>query len=85
LATFANSTYVPEGRHHPLILGQKVLITLESSCQRVLDNLYQHLQEHCPIINKGNLIAIPLKKLKVRIKIQEKLTALKTIRGSSSN
>ncbi len=49
LAAFANSTYLPEGCQHPLILGQRVLITLQSSCQRVWDNLYRHLQEVCPI------------------------------------
>jgi hypothetical protein len=35
LATFANSNYLPEGCQHPLILGQRVLITLKSNCQRV--------------------------------------------------
>jgi hypothetical protein len=37
-----------------------------------LDNLYEHFQEGCPINKeRGNLFAIPLKKLKVKIKIQE--------------
>ncbi len=56
LATFANSTFLPEGCQHPLILGQRVLIILQSNCQRVLDILYRHLQEGC-LINKesGNL------------------------------
>jgi hypothetical protein len=72
LATFANSTYLPEGCQHPLIIGQRVLLTLQSNFQRVLDNLYGHLQEGCPINNeRGNRFAIPLKKLKVKIKIQE--------------
>jgi hypothetical protein len=43
LATFANSTYLQEGCQHPLIFGQRVLITLQSNCQMVLDNLYCHL------------------------------------------
>jgi hypothetical protein len=34
---------------------------------------------------RGNLFAIPLTKVKVTIKIEEATTALKTIRGSSSN
>jgi hypothetical protein len=86
LATFANSIYLPEGCQDRLILGQRVLITLQSSCQRVLDNLYRHLQEGCPINKeRGNLFAIPPKKLKVKIKIQEELTVLKSLRGSSSH
>jgi hypothetical protein len=72
IGNFANSTYLPEGCQHPLILGQRVLITLQSNCQRVLDSLYRHLQEGCPINKeRGNLFAIPLKKLKVKINIQE--------------
>jgi hypothetical protein len=63
---------LPEGCHSPLILGQRVLITLQSSCQWVLDNLCGHFQEGCPFNKeRGNLFAIPLKKLKVKIKIQE--------------
>jgi hypothetical protein len=78
LATFANSTYLPEGCPHPLILGQRVLIILQSNCQRVLDNLYRHLQEGCPINKeRGNLFAIPWKKLKVKIKIQEATDSFK--------
>ncbi len=78
LATFANSIYLPEGYQHSLILGQRVLVTLQSSCQRALDNLYKQLQEGCPINKeKGNLLAIPLEKLKVKIKIQEASTVLK--------
>jgi hypothetical protein len=54
---------LPEGCHPPLILGQRILITLQSSCQRVLKNLYGHFQEGCPINKeRGNLFAIPLKK-----------------------
>jgi hypothetical protein len=42
------------------------LITLQSNCQRVLTNLYRFLQEGCPSDKeRGNLFAIPLKKLKV--------------------
>jgi hypothetical protein len=78
LASFANSTYFPEGCHHPLILGQRVLLTLQSNCPRVLYNLYRHLQEGCPINKeRGNLFAIPLKKIKVKIKIQEATDSLK--------
>jgi hypothetical protein len=63
LATFANSTSLPEGCHSSLILDQMVLITLQGSCQMVLDNLYGHFQEGCPINKeKGNLFAKPLKK-----------------------
>jgi hypothetical protein len=69
---------LPEGCQHPLILGKRVLITLQSSCQRVLDNLYRHLQEGCPINKEsGNLFAIPLKKLKVKINIEEETDSFK--------
>jgi hypothetical protein len=78
LATIANSTYFPEGCQHSLILSHRVLITLQSNCQRVLDNLYRHLHEGCPINKKwGNLFAIPLKKLKVKINIQEATDSFK--------
>ncbi len=80
LATFANSTYLPKGCQHPLILGHRVLITLtlQSNCQRILDKLYRHLQEGCPINKKrGNLFAIPLKKLKVKINIQKATDSFK--------
>jgi hypothetical protein len=61
------------------LLGQKELITIQSSCQRLLDNLYRHLQEGCPINKeRGNLFAIPLKKLKVKMKIQEADDSFKT-------
>jgi hypothetical protein len=81
LTNFANSIYLPEGCQHPLILGQSVLITLQSNCQRVLDNLYRHLQEGCPINKeRGNLFAIPLKKLKIKINIQEATDSLKNCR-----
>jgi hypothetical protein len=54
-----------EGCHSPLVLGQRVLITLQNSFQRVLDKLYGHFQEGCHINKeRGNLFAIPLKKLK---------------------
>ncbi len=72
LTTFANSTYLPEGCQHPLILGHRVLITLQSNCQRVLDNLYRHLKEGCSINKeRGNLFTQPLKTQKVKINIQE--------------
>jgi hypothetical protein len=81
-----DGTYLPEGCQHPLILGHRVLLTLQSNCQRVLDNLYRHLIEGFPINKEiGNLFAIPMKKLKVKKKIQKQLTALKTTRGSPSN
>jgi hypothetical protein len=76
---------LPEGCHSPLILGQRVLITLQSSCQRVLDNLYGHFQEGCPINKeRGNLFAIPLKKLKVKIKIQEATDSFKNYKSFTS-
>jgi hypothetical protein len=54
-----------------LFLGQ-ILITLQIDCQWVLDSLYRRLQELCPINKeRGNLYAIHLNKLKVKIKIQE--------------
>jgi hypothetical protein len=69
---FANSTYLPEGCQYPLILGQRVLITLWSNCQRVLDNLYRNLQEGCPIIKeRGNLFAISPKKRNLKREIKE--------------
>ncbi len=69
LTTFANSPYLPEGGQHSLILGQ-----------RVLDNLYTHLQEGCPRNKeRGKLFAIPLKKLKVKINIQEATDSLKKL------
>jgi hypothetical protein len=69
---------LPEDCHSPLILGKRVLITLQSSCQRVLDNLYGRFQEGCPINKeRGNLFAIPQKKLKVKIKIQEATDSFK--------
>jgi hypothetical protein len=43
-----------------------------------MDNLYRHLQEGCPISKeRGNLFAIPLKKLKEKIKIQEATDSFK--------
>ncbi len=57
MAAFENSTYLPEGCQHPLIIGQRVLLTLQRNCQRVLDNLYRHLQEGWPINKeRGNLL-----------------------------
>jgi hypothetical protein len=64
----------------PSNLGQRLLITLQSSFQRVLDNFYRHLQEGCPVNKeRDNLFAIPLKKLKVKIKIQEVTDSLKKL------
>jgi hypothetical protein len=52
----------------------------------ISDNLSRHLQEGYPINKEsGNLFAIPLKKLKVKIKIKKQPTVLKPIRNSSSN
>jgi hypothetical protein len=77
LTTFANSTYLPEGFQHPLILCQRVLLTLQSS-QRVLDNLYKHLQDGWPMSKERvDLFAIPLKKLKAKIEIQEATESFK--------
>jgi hypothetical protein len=51
-----------------------------------LDNLYGHFQEGCPINKeRGNLLAIPLKKLKVKKIYKKQLTVLKTTRASPSN
>jgi hypothetical protein len=76
---------LPEGCHSPLILGQRVLITLQSSCQRVLDNPNGHFQEGCPINKeRGNLFAIPLKKLKVTMKIQEATDSFKNYKRFTS-
>jgi hypothetical protein len=75
---FANCTYLPEGCQYPLILGQRVLITSRAVVKEV-DNLFRHLQEGC-LINKerDNLFAIPLKKLEVKIRIQEVTDSFKT-------
>jgi hypothetical protein len=54
--------------------------TLQSSCQRVLYYLYAHFKEVCPINKeRGNLFAKPLKKLKVKIKIEEATTVFKKL------
>jgi hypothetical protein len=74
---------------HPLpakrtfIYTQMMLRCLLLLSGTVLDNLNGHFQE-CSPINKerGNLLAIPLKKMKVKIKIQEATNSFKTIRGS---
>jgi uncharacterized membrane protein len=59
-----------EGCQYPLILCQRVFIALQSSWQRVLGNPQRYLQEGCPINKEeGNLFAIPVKNLKVKIKI----------------
>jgi hypothetical protein len=43
-----------------------------------MDILYRHLQEGCPINKeRGNLFEIPLKKLKVKIIIQEATASFK--------
>jgi hypothetical protein len=61
------------------------LVTLQSSCKRVLDNFYGHFQEGCPINKeRGNLFAIPLKKLKVKIKIQEATDSFKNYKRFTS-
>jgi hypothetical protein len=46
-----------------------------------------HLQEGCPsYTQRGNLCAIPLKKVKFKVKKQETINSnKKTIRGSSPN
>jgi hypothetical protein len=69
---------LPEGCHHPPILGQSVLISLWSSCLGVLDNLYWHLKEDFPINKeRGNLIALPLKKIKIKVNIQDATDSFK--------
>jgi hypothetical protein len=76
---------LPEGCHSPLILGQRALITLQNSCQRAMDNLYGHFQEGFPINKeRDNLFAIPLKKLKVKIKIQEATDSFKNYKRFTS-
>jgi uncharacterized FlgJ-related protein len=51
----------------------------------VLDNLYGHFQEGCAINKeRGNLFAIPLKKLKVIIKIQEATDSFKNYKRFTS-
>jgi hypothetical protein len=86
LATFANSTYMPKGCQYPLILCQRVLIALHNSCQRVMDNLYRHFQDSCPINKeRGNLFPIPLKKLTDEIKIQGATDSFKTSERFISN
>ncbi len=65
--------------------SEQVLITLQSNCQMVLDNLYRHLQEGYPANKeRGNLFAIPLKKLKVKINIQEATDSFKNFKNSSN-
>jgi hypothetical protein len=72
---------MPEGYQYSLIPGQGVLVPLLSSCQRILDSLYRHLQEGCPSNQeRGNLFAIPQRKQKVKIKIQEATVYFKTYR-----
>jgi hypothetical protein len=72
LTIFANSTDLPEGSQYPLILCQRVLISLLNIFQRVLDNLYKPLQDGYPVNKeRSKLFAIPMTKLKVKIKIQE--------------
>jgi hypothetical protein len=76
---------LPEGCHSSLILGQRILITLQSSCQRVLDNLYGHFHKGGPINKeRGNLFAIPLKKLKVKLKIKEATDSFKNYKRFTS-
>ncbi len=62
------------------------LKNLSEQCQRVSDNLYRHLQEGYPINKeRDQLDAIPVKKLKAKIKIQGQFIVVKSMRGSSSN
>jgi hypothetical protein len=50
-----------------------------------LDNIYGHIQEGCPVNKeRGNLFAIPLKKLKVKIKIQEATDSFKNYKRFTS-
>jgi hypothetical protein len=54
------------------MMWQRVLNTLWSSFQSLLDNLLRHFREGC-LINKkrGNLFAIPFDKLKLVLNVQE--------------
>jgi hypothetical protein len=64
----------PEGIDYPL-----------EQLSEVLDNLYGHFQEGCPINKeRGNLFAIPLKKLKVKRKIQEATDSFKNCKRFTS-
>jgi hypothetical protein len=70
-------TNLPEGCQYPITPCKKF-----SSCQQPM----AHLQEGCPnCTQKGNLCAIPLKKVKFKVKNQEATNSYKTIRGSSPN
>ncbi len=82
-AIFANSAYFPEGCQYPLILGQSVLTIL----QRVVRGYWKTSIDICINEERGNLSAISLKKLSVKIKIQEATDTFESysIRGSSSN
>jgi hypothetical protein len=65
----------PEGIDHP-----------PEQLSEGIGNLYRHLQEGCPINKeRGNLFAIPLKKLKVKINIQEATDSFKNCKSSSFN
>ncbi len=51
-----------------------------------MDNLYGHFQEGCPVNKeRGNFFAIPLKKLKVKIKIQEATDSFKNFKRLTSD
>jgi hypothetical protein len=73
VATLANITYMPEGYQYSLIPGQGYWLPSRAVVRGYwIPGLYRHLQEGCPSNQeKGNLFAIPLKKIKVKIKIEE--------------
>ncbi len=72
-------TNLPEGCQYPLTPWKKFARGLPTKHMA-------HLQEGCPnCTQRGNLCAIPLKKVKFKVKNQEALNSYKTIRGSSPN
>jgi hypothetical protein len=82
LATSANSTYLPEGCQYPLIHGQGALVTPSRAVVKgywITSKDICTFARRCPVNKeRGNLFAIPLKKLEVKIKIQETTVYLKT-------
>jgi hypothetical protein len=53
---FSNSTYLSEGCQYPLIFCQRVLITFQSSWQRVLETSRDICTRVAPLTNKGATI-----------------------------
>jgi hypothetical protein len=83
LTTFANSTYLSDGCQCCPNLWQRVLIILQNSWQRELDNRWRYLQEGCPKYKEcGNLFTIAMKNLTVKIKIHEATDGIKKYQRS---